>query len=124
MMNYIENAGLVKVSLHIHVLKWQAMSFALTAFNKKPEPPKQPPEKESKTESKTVPHVLIRLNTNGQKYHGFPRYRPIEAVPKPAKKEVVRVPPSNPNAAVASNPVKTLVRSVCSFHRTKAKSNL
>jgi len=47
------------------------------------------PTHESKTESKTVAHELIRRNKNGQKYHEFPRYRPIEAVSKPAEKEVL-----------------------------------
>jgi hypothetical protein len=47
------------------------------------------PRHESKTESKTVPHELIRLNNNGQGYHEFPHYRPIEAVSKPTEKEVL-----------------------------------
>jgi hypothetical protein len=62
---------------------------------------------ESKTESKTVPHELIRLNKNGQEYHGFPRYRPIEAVSKPAEKSLPRG--SNPLAPTRTKAVSTFV---------------
>jgi hypothetical protein len=47
------------------------------------------PIHESKTESKTVPHELIRLNNNGQEYHDFPLHRPTEVLSKPAKKGVL-----------------------------------